>query len=197
VGRARAFDLGAYTAARANALAVLASALEGNDHSALFKVTETYRAGADGRDRTEHLLRTLYSLLEDLLWILEGAPELVRNTDIVRDLGKLAQSANFAWVQEASDRLAEVERGMRRNLLRSLSLDAFATSLSRAPTRVRHDPSVTLLGFQRDQFEDCQCTNPVIALLQSFYSRIRNSQGQHGKHPKSVALPSGDYERDC
>ena len=35
----------------------------------------------------------------------------------------------FAWVQEASERLAEVERGMRRNLLRSLSLDAFATSL--------------------------------------------------------------------
>jgi hypothetical protein len=31
----------------------------------------------------------------------------------------------------ASDRLAEVERGMRRNLLRSLSLDAFATALEK------------------------------------------------------------------
>jgi DNA polymerase-3 subunit delta' len=129
VGRARGFDLAGYTAARASALAILASALEGKDHSALFKVTETYRAGADGRDKTEHLLRTLYSLLEDLLWLLEGTPELVRNTDIARDLGKLAQAVSFAWVQEASERLAEVERGMRRNLLRSLSLDAFATSL--------------------------------------------------------------------
>ena len=132
VGRARGFDLAAYTAARANALAVLASALEGNDHSALFKITETYRAGADGRDKTEYLLRTLYSLLEDLLWLLEGTPELVRNTDIARDLLKLSQSASFAWVQDASNRLSEVERGMRRNLLRSLSLDAFATSLERA-----------------------------------------------------------------
>src|SRR5882762_1880106 len=132
VGRARGFDLAGYTAARANALAVLASALEGNDHSALFKVTETYRAGADGRDKTERLLRTLYSLLEDLLWLLEGTPDLVRNTDIARDLGKLAQTASFTWVQEASERLAEVERGMRRNLLRSLSLDAFATSLEGA-----------------------------------------------------------------
>jgi DNA polymerase-3 subunit delta' len=132
IGRARGFDLAAYTAARANALAVLASALEGNDHTALFKITETYRAGADGRDKTEHLLRTLYSLLEDLLWLIEGTPELVRNTDIARDLGKLAQSASFAWVQEASERLSAVERGMRRNLLRSLSLDAFATSLERA-----------------------------------------------------------------
>jgi len=132
VGRARGFDLAGYTAARANALAVLSSALEGNDHSGLFKITETYRAGADGREKTENLLRTLYSLLEDLLWLLEGTPELVRNTDIARDLGRLAQAANFAWVQEASERLAEVERGMRRNLLRSLSLDAFATALERA-----------------------------------------------------------------
>ena len=132
VGRARGFDLAEYTAARANALAVLTSALEGNDHSALFKITETYRAGADGREKTEQLLRTLYSLLEDLLWLMEGTPALVRNTDIGRDLGKLAQAASVAWIQEASERLAEVERGMRRNLLRSLSLDAFATALERA-----------------------------------------------------------------
>ncbi len=131
VGRARTFDLAAYTAARAHALAVLGSALDSADHTALFKITETYRAGADGREKTEHLLRTLYSLLEDLLWLLEGTPELVRNTDIAKDLGKMAQSATFAWVQEASERLAEVERGMRRNLLRSLSLDAFATALER------------------------------------------------------------------
>src|SRR6266478_5739836 len=43
VGRARGFDLPAYITARANALGVLSSALEGNDHSALFKITETYR----------------------------------------------------------------------------------------------------------------------------------------------------------
>jgi DNA polymerase-3 subunit delta' len=132
VGRARTFDLPAYTAARGHALAMLTSALEGSDHTELFKITETYRAGADGRDKTENLLRTLYSLLQDLLWLLEGTPELVRNTDIAKDLGKLAQAASFAWVQEAAERLAEVERGMRRNLLRSLSLDAFATALERA-----------------------------------------------------------------
>lgn len=132
VGRARGFDLASYTAARANAIAVLSSALDGSDHSALFKITETYRAGADGRDKTEQLLRTIYSLLQDLLWLLEGTPERLRNTDIAKDLGALARKADFAWVQQAADRLADVERGMRRNLLRSLSLDAFATSLERA-----------------------------------------------------------------
>jgi DNA polymerase III subunit delta' len=57
---------------------------------------------------------------------------MLRNTDIAADLRKLAQTATFAWVQDAAERLAEVERGMRRNLLRSLSLDAFATALERA-----------------------------------------------------------------
>ena len=131
VGRARTFDLAAYTGARAHALAVLGAALEGSDHTALFKITETYRAGADGRNKTDHLLRTLYSLLQDLLWLLEGAPEQIRNTDIASELKKLAKSADFAWVQEAAERLAEVERGMRRNLLRSLSLDAFAVAMER------------------------------------------------------------------
>jgi DNA polymerase-3 subunit delta' len=131
VGRARGFDLPAYVAARANALVILNSALRTGDHSELFKVTETYRAGADGRAKTENLLRTLYSLLQDLTFLDSRTPELVRNTDIQSDLQKLAETADFRWITYAADRLAEVERGMRRNLLRSLSLDAFATALEK------------------------------------------------------------------
>jgi len=131
VGRARSFDLPAYTAARSHALAILNSALRAGDHSELFKITESYRAGAEGRDKTEKLLRALYSLLEDLTFLNSGTPELVRNTDIHPELKTLAESVDFAWITLASDRLAEVERGMRRNLLRSLSLDAFATALER------------------------------------------------------------------
>lgn len=129
VGRARNFDLVAYTAARQNALTILKSALHGTDHSELFKITETYRAGAEGREKTEALLRTLYSLLQDLLFLSSNTPELVRNTDIQGELKKLADAADFAWIRAAASGLAEVERGMRRNLLRSLSLDAFAAAL--------------------------------------------------------------------
>ncbi|HTW31000.1 MAG TPA: hypothetical protein VMD76_04945 [Candidatus Sulfotelmatobacter sp.] len=131
VGRARTFDLEAYTAARDHALAILNSALRGGEHSELFKITESYRPGAEGREKTEQLTRTLYSLLRDLVFIDSGAPELVRNTDILSQLQRLAESADFAWITSASDRLAEVERGMRRNLLRSLSLDAFAAALEK------------------------------------------------------------------
>jgi len=129
VGRARSFDLAAYTAARAHALAILNSALRASDHSELFKITETYRAGAEGREKTEKLLRALYSLLQDLTFLNSRTPELVRNTDIQNELKTLAESTDFEWIALASDRLAEVERGMRRNLLRSLSLDALALQL--------------------------------------------------------------------
>lgn len=131
IGRARSFDLAAYIAARADALALLKSAIAGEDHSALFRVTETYRAGAEGREKTDQLLRALYLLLEDLMLSKSGAPELVRNVDIASELGRLAGAVDFAWIAAAAQGLAEVERGMRRNLLRSLSLDAFAVGLER------------------------------------------------------------------
>jgi DNA polymerase-3 subunit delta' len=132
LGRARTFDLDAYIAARADALEVLNSALVGGEHTQLFKMTESYRAGAEGREKTEYLLRTLYSLLRDLMFIGSGAPQFVHNTDIQSQLMKLADTADFEWIAKASDRLAEVERGMRRNLLRSLSLDALGLGLEKA-----------------------------------------------------------------
>ncbi|MCU1303218.1 MAG: polymerase delta prime subunit [Candidatus Sulfotelmatobacter sp.] len=131
LGRARSFDLDGYVAARADALNILNSALQGGEHTQLFKVTETYRAGAEGREKTEHLLRTLYSLLRDLMFINSDSLGLVHNTDIQNQLKKLADSADFNWIAGASERIAEVERGMRRNLLRSLSLDALGLALEK------------------------------------------------------------------
>ena len=131
LGRARSFDVEAYVAARADALALLSSALIGGEHTALFKITESYRPGAEGREKTEQLLRTLYSLLRDLMFLGSGAPELVQNTDIQSQLTKLAEGADFDWIAAASDRLAEVERGMRCILLRSLSLDGLSLALEK------------------------------------------------------------------
>lgn len=131
IGRALSFDLESYIAARAHALILLKAALGNADHTDLFKTTETYRAGAEGRAKIDALLRTLYSILEDLMFLQSGAEKLVRNTDILGELRKLSESADFAWLQRASEGLAEVGRGLRRNLLRNLSLDAFATALER------------------------------------------------------------------
>ncbi|MGA9527578.1 MAG: DNA polymerase III subunit delta' [Terriglobales bacterium] len=129
IGRALSFDAESYLAARAQALILLKSALGGGDHSELFKTTESFRAGADGREKIETLLRTLYLLLEDVMFVQSGTGQLVRNIDIQSELKKMAETADFTWLQRASAGLGEVERGLRRNLLRSLSLDAFATAL--------------------------------------------------------------------
>ena len=129
VGRARNFDLAAYSAARNDGLTILKTALRTSEHTDLFKVTETYRAGAEGRTKTDLLISCLYSLLQDLLFIDSRSPDLVRNTDILDEIQKLAQSASFDWLVTASDRLNDVEKGKRRNLLRSLSLDAFEAAL--------------------------------------------------------------------
>ena len=131
LGRARSFDLDSYIAARGDALAMLNTALLEGEHSALFKITESYRPGAEGREKLERLLRTLYSLLRDLMLLQSGAANIVHNTDIQAQLAKLAEAAEFDWIAAASDGLAEAERGMRRNLLRSLSLDAFELALEK------------------------------------------------------------------
>src|SRR4051794_11877461 len=63
VGKARTLDLVAYSAARQDALTPLRTAIPSDGHSSLFRTTETYRAGADGREKIDRLLRSLYSLL--------------------------------------------------------------------------------------------------------------------------------------
>ncbi len=129
IGRARSFDLNAYLAARNDALIVLRTAIDTRDHSELFKATESYRAGAEGKEKTDAFIAATYGLLEDLLFLGSGTPEMLRNVDIEAELRKLAQSASFEWISAAADRVSEVQSGMRRNLLRSLSLDALALSL--------------------------------------------------------------------
>ena len=130
VGRALMFNLETYLASRQDALIVPRTALQEPDYSQLFRATETYRAGADGQEKTIGLLRALGSLIEDLLLVVAGTPALARNVDVAPELQRLAQGLTVDWIDGASRALAQVEQGMRRNLLRSLSLDAMAVSLS-------------------------------------------------------------------
>lgn len=129
-GRALSFDLEAYTAARADAMLLLRQATTEPDHTALFKMTESYRAGAEGQQKTTELLRTLTLLLEDILLIQSGTPERVRNTDLRAELDRIAQTVSFKWIEQASRSIDQVWSGMRRNLLRSLSLDSLAGQLT-------------------------------------------------------------------
>ncbi|MFP5226270.1 MAG: ATP-binding protein [Acidobacteriota bacterium] len=130
IGRALSFDLSAWLAARTDALILLRNAMGQSDASDLFKVTESYRAGAEGQEKTEALLRVAASILEDLLLLKSETPHLVRNIDLQRELASMAAAVTFDWIESAARGLRQIESGMRRNLLRSLALDSFAAQLS-------------------------------------------------------------------
>jgi len=130
VGRALSLDLGTYLASRDDALVILRTALREPDYSTLFHATESYRAGADGQEKTVNLLRALSSLVEDLLLIVAGTPALIRNIDIAAELARLAEGLTVDWIDGAARAMVQVEQGMRRNLLRSLSLDAMAVGMA-------------------------------------------------------------------
>jgi DNA polymerase III subunit delta' len=130
VGHALALNLDEYFASRKDALMILRTALGEPDFSQLFRATETYRGGAEGQQKTLNLLRALGALLEDLLLVVAGTPALVRNVDLETELARMAQGVTVDWLEGAASALTQVEQGMRRNLLRSLSLDAMAVGMA-------------------------------------------------------------------
>jgi DNA polymerase III subunit delta' len=104
IGRALTLDLAAYLTSRQDALILLRTALRDPDYSQLFHATETYRAGADGQEKTVGLLRALSSLVEDLLLIVAGTPRLIRNIDLEAELARLAQGLSIDWIDSSRPR---------------------------------------------------------------------------------------------
>src|ERR1700743_581320 len=83
VGQALGFDLEGYLASRQDALVMLYNATGNSaadtDYGALFRVTETYRAGAEGQQKTSVLLHAFASLLEDLVLLRAGTGHRIRH----------------------------------------------------------------------------------------------------------------------
>jgi DNA polymerase-3 subunit delta' len=75
------------------------------------------------------MLRALTSLLEDLLLTQSGQSALMRNIDLQQELAAIAAAVSFEWIENTARAIQQVRSGMRRNLLRSLALDAFAAEI--------------------------------------------------------------------
>ena len=136
-GRALSFDLATYLLARADAFTMLATLEHTGDHAPLFRMTEAYRAGAEGQEKVLTLLGAMGSLLEDVLLLRGGAGDAIRNIDRRDELTRLADSLDFSAIEAAVRGLDGVRTGMRRNLLRSLSLDSFALGLGEGASATR------------------------------------------------------------
>src|SRR5450432_50880 len=128
-GLAVSLDLEAYDKRRAAMLALLKVAAGAAPFSAWAPVSETI-----GRGRSEKLdlyLKVLYELLRDLL-ILHVSGGEIRNQDIRRDLETLADKVQFPWIRKAVKRVDEIAEFIRRNIQKTIALDALIIELRAA-----------------------------------------------------------------
>ncbi len=128
-GLAVSLDLETYDKRRAAMLALLKTAAGVAPFSAWLPVSE-----ALGRSKSEKLdfyLKVLYELLRDLLILREGAGE-IRNQDIRRELEALAAKIEFAWIRKAVAQVDEIARLVRRNIQKTIALDALIMELRAA-----------------------------------------------------------------
>ncbi len=80
-------------------------------------------------EKLDALLSILYVLLEDVLLLAEGARREIRNADIRRDLEALARRVSFRWIRAAVQRADELSELVRRNIQKSIALDALVVEL--------------------------------------------------------------------
>ena len=80
----------------------------------------------------ENILEVFYSLLTDLLDLsCTSSKKVLRNTALRRELETLSKKVDVAWVVKAVDGFDTLHARLRRNINRSLGLDAVAISLAR------------------------------------------------------------------
>jgi DNA polymerase-3 subunit delta' len=93
---------------------------------------------AIGRSKSEKLelyLRVLYELLRDLLLLHSGGGE-IRNQDIRRELEPLAARVEFAWLRKAVSQVDAILELVRRNIQKTIALDALIIELRGSGTGV-------------------------------------------------------------
>jgi len=128
-GVAVSIDLEAYDRRRDAMLALLKVAAGVAPFGSWVPVSE-----AIGRSRSEKLdvyLKALYELLRDLLILREGG-SAIRNPDIRRELETLAAKVEFAWIRKAVGQVDEIAQLVRRNIQKTIALDALIINLRAA-----------------------------------------------------------------
>jgi DNA polymerase III subunit delta' len=79
-------------------------------------------------EKLDALLSILYVLLEDMLLLSQGAGE-IRNGDIRGELEALASRVSFRWIRAAVRRADELSSLVRRNIQKTIALDALVVEL--------------------------------------------------------------------
>jgi DNA polymerase-3 subunit delta' len=125
-GVAASLDLELYDRRRDAMLRLLQSASGQVPFAEWAKTAESVSAARS--EKLDSYLKVLYSLLEDIVLLQHGATG-VRNSDIRRDLEAIASSVSFEWVRTAVAKADELVEFVRRNIQKSIALDALVVAL--------------------------------------------------------------------
>ena len=129
-GAAMGLDLEAIAKLHRDALAILERAVELRGVSDLFAATAALAKSQE--IAFENILEVFYSLLTDLLDLSSSSTKKVlRNPALQRELETLSKKIDVAWINKAVEGFDVLHARTRRNINRSLGLDAVAISLTR------------------------------------------------------------------
>jgi DNA polymerase III subunit delta' len=129
-GAAMGLDLDATAKLHRDALTILERAVELRGVSDLFASTAALAKSQE--IAFENVLEVFYSLLTDLLDLSSSSTKKVlRNPALRKELETLGKKVNVAWISKAVNGFDVLHARTRRNINRSLGLDALAISLTR------------------------------------------------------------------
>jgi len=129
-GVALALDLETYDRRRESMLALLRVAGGLDAFGTWMKHSDSIASRRT--EKLESYLDVLYVLLEDVLLLANGISP-IRNEDVRAQLEPLARKVSFDWLRAATARVDELIALLRRNIQKSIALDAFATELRALP----------------------------------------------------------------
>jgi DNA polymerase III subunit delta' len=122
-GMAVSMDLEAYDRRREAMLALLKTASGLETFAGWMKYSEAIAARRT--EKLEWYLEVLYSLIGDVVRLGHGMTE-VRNRDIRGEIEALARKVSFTWLQKMVQRVDELVELARRNIQKTIALDALA-----------------------------------------------------------------------
>jgi DNA polymerase-3 subunit delta' len=139
-GAAVGMDLEAVARLHRDVLTILERSVELRGVSDLFASTAALAKSQE--IAFENVLEVFYSLLTDLLDLSSTSTmKVLRNPALRRELETLGKKVDAAWIRKAVDGLDVLHARTRRNINRSLGLDALAISLTRPTPGIKKSVS--------------------------------------------------------
>jgi len=115
-----------FDARRGAMLALLAAGAGAAPFAAWVKHSEAIAVKKS--EKLELYLQVLYLLLGDLISLRHGGDRL-RNADIKKELSSIAGKVDFPWIENAVRGVDELVENLRRNIQKSIALDALVVQL--------------------------------------------------------------------